>query len=195
MQYSNLINNGSFDFRASACDDPFTVINAEDNFWVATDSATIADEHIYDNSDDSGSPIVDFVPFLTEEIQGTLSGIVTDQMSDPIPDVSVRVVGTGINDYTDANGEYILDGLETDFHEVFFAHPDYSDTTIAGVFVRIGDVTILDVVMEVLPEPVPTLSEWGMMILALLLTAMGTVALIRGGKATFGKAAWKINHI
>lgn len=148
MHYSNFINNGIFDFKASACSDPSTIINAEDNFWVATDSVTIADEHIYDNSDDSEAPIVDFVPFLTEEIRGTVSGIVTDQMSNPIPDVYVSITGTLLDDYTDANGEYILDGLETNFYEVSFAHNDYSDTTIAGIFVRIGNTTILDVIMH-----------------------------------------------
>ena len=128
MHYSNFTNNGIFDFKASSCNDPFTIINAEDNFWVATDSVTIADEHIYDNSDDSEAPIVDFVPFLTEEIRGTISGIVTDQMSNPIPGAYVSVAGTEIDDYTDANGEYILDNLDTDFFEVSFVHADYSDT-------------------------------------------------------------------
>ena len=148
MHNSNFINNISFDLKASSCSDPSTIIDAENNFWVATDSATIADEHIYDNSDDDESPIVDFVPFLMEEIRGTISGIVTDQLSNPIPDVYVNITGTEIDDYTDSNGEYILDGLETDFYEVSFAHSDYTDTTIAGIFVRIGSTTILDVVMQ-----------------------------------------------
>lgn len=148
MHNSNFINNVVFDLKASACGDPSTIINAEDNFWVATDSATIADGHIYDNSDDDQSPIVDFVPFLVEEIRGAISGIITDYMSNPIPDVYVSIAGTEIEDYTDSNGEYILDGLETDFYEVSFAHNDYNDTTIAGVFVRIGSTTILDVILQ-----------------------------------------------
>lgn len=109
---------------------------------------TIADEHIYDNSDDDESPIVDFVPFLMEEIRGTISGTITDQLSNPIPEVYVSITGTLIDDYTDSNGEYILDGLETNFYEVSLAHNDYNDTTIAGVFVRIGSTKILDVVMQ-----------------------------------------------
>lgn len=148
MHNSNFINNSAFDLKASACSDPSTIIDAENNFWVATDSATIADEHIYDNLDDDESPIVDFMPFLMEEIRGTISGTVTDQLSNPIPDVYVRITGTLIDDYTDSNGEYILDGLETNFYEVSFAHDDYNDTTIAGVFVRIGSTTILDVAMQ-----------------------------------------------
>jgi hypothetical protein len=145
---SNFINNVSFDLKASACSDPSTVIDAENNFWVATDSATIADEHIYDNSDDVDSPIVDFMPFLMEEIRGTISGTVSDHLSNPIPDVYVSVAGIGIDDYTDSNGEYILEGLDTDYYDVFFTHGDYSDTTIAGVFARIGSTKILDVFMQ-----------------------------------------------
>jgi hypothetical protein len=42
------------------------------------------------------------------------------------------------------------------------------DENFAGPYDRVYD-----------PDPVPTLSEWGMIILALLLLAVGTVAVIR----------------
>ena len=39
------------------------------------------------------------------------------------------------------------------------------------------------------PDPVPTLSEWGMIILALLLLAIGSVAVVRRKKVSLSKAA------
>jgi hypothetical protein len=58
----NIIDNGGYAFFASSCGDPETVINAEDNWWGATDSAAI-DAVIYHQADYGSSPTVDFVPF------------------------------------------------------------------------------------------------------------------------------------
>ena len=106
INYCNFEGNGGYDLYASSCSNPEVVINAENVYWVATDSATIADNHIYDHLDNNLSPTVDFIPFLL--------------------------------------GEY--------------------------------------------PQDIPTLSEWGMLIMALLLLAVGTVAVVRRKKTALGKA-------
>jgi hypothetical protein len=149
VQNCNLINSGNFDILAAACNDPSTVIDAEDNFWVATDSATIADEHIYDNDDDNGSPVVDFVPFLMEEVTGSVEGVVYDEEMNPIAGVDVSVEGTSISGSTNESGEYSLTGLETDYHNVLFEHLAYRDTTVEGLFVSIGNTATLDLIMGI----------------------------------------------
>jgi hypothetical protein len=149
----NLINSGDFDFLASACNDPSNMIDAEDNYWVATDSITIADMHVYDHDDDSGSPTVDFVPFLIEAAVGSIGGIVYDEDLNPIADVEVMVLGTSITVYTNENGEYLLTGFETDYYDVSFDHPDYRDTTVSAVFASVGENEPLDVIMGI---PCPT---------------------------------------
>ena len=53
---------------------------------------------------------------------------------------------------------------------------------------NIGPLPNLRAALEI-PAEIPTLSEWGMLILALLLLAVGTVAVVRRRKAAFSKAA------
>jgi hypothetical protein len=57
----------------------------------------------------------------------------------------------------------------------------YAGTTTATVRLKQGSGEI--------PQDIPTLSEWGMMILALLLLAMGTVAVVWRRKVALSKAA------
>ena len=61
MHTSNILDNGAYAFFASACNDPTTVINAEDNWWGVTDSAGI-EALVYHNPDYTSSPTVDFIP-------------------------------------------------------------------------------------------------------------------------------------
>ncbi len=111
---------------------------------------------------------------------GSISGIVTEAgLGAPIQDVVVTAVGSGVSDITDADGEYTLPHLEEGLYDVLLSHVDYRDTTVTGVMVTAGNTTELNVVMEELTNNIPTLSEWGMIILALLLLASGTVAVIR----------------
>ncbi len=56
----------------------------------------------------------------------------------------------------------------------------------ANVSGRGGDIVLIDT--ELVTEEVPTLSEWGMMIMGLLLLAIGTVAVVRRRKAALSKA-------
>ena len=123
---------------------------------------------------------------VMEELPGVIAGIVSDESSDPIEDVYVVAMGSATDDSTDANGEYILDSLETGIYDISFSHPGYRDMIITSVIVTPGDIITLDVVME--SQPIPTLSEWGLIIMALLLLATGTVAVIhRRGTSTVHK--------
>ena len=64
MQGCNIVNNGEYAFYASACNDPATVIDAEDNWWGVADSDSI-EAMVYHHADFQNSPTVDYVPFAT----------------------------------------------------------------------------------------------------------------------------------
>ena len=68
-----------------------------------------------------------------------------------------------------------------------FLKEDYFTQTIGNVIVTAGGPTEVDVLLEpVNPEPVPTLSEWGMIIMGLILLASGTIAIIRRRGSAYG---------
>jgi hypothetical protein len=58
---------------------------------------------------------------------------------------------------------------------------DYSGTTTATIRLKQGSGEI--------PQDIPTLSEWGMLIVGLLLLAVGTAAVVRRRKASLSRAA------
>ena len=61
---NSIYANSSYDLRTGAYRDASaTVINAENNWWATVDLNVIA-ERIYDHSDNSNSPIVDYDPYL-----------------------------------------------------------------------------------------------------------------------------------
>ncbi len=67
-----------------------------------------------------------------------------------------------------------------------FLKDEYFTKTIGNVNVTGGSPTEVDVLLAPInPEPVPTLSEWGMFIMALILLAFGTVAVIRRRRIVF----------
>jgi hypothetical protein len=115
---------------------------------------------------------------------GWLEGTVTD-INGPIEGGQVFADdGTGNtgSDTTISDGSYSM-SLAAGTYTVDFSHVDHRDTTVTGVSVTEGDTTVLDVQMELEQQPtIPTLSEWGMIILSLLLLAAGTVAMIRRSK-------------
>lgn len=110
---------------------------------------------------------------------GTISGVVTESATgDPIAGVLVEAIGEDVSDNTDLEGQYTLADLYPGTYDVSFSHFEYRDTTVTGVIVTAGNTTELNVVME-LTNNIPTLSEWGMIVLALLLLAAGTAAVVR----------------
>ncbi len=72
-----------------------------------------------------------------------------------------------------------------------FLKDDYFTQTIGNVIITSGGPTELDVLLEpVNPEPVPTLSEWGMITMALILMAFCTIAIIRRRGITYGSSRY-----
>jgi hypothetical protein len=113
----NITGNDNFDLRAAACLDPSVVIDAEQNYWGHTDSATIADSCIFDQGDDPEAPVVDFIPFLMSAGDGFIAGTATDNLANPIEGVYVEIAGGTVSDSTDSGGWYILDGLENGYYD------------------------------------------------------------------------------
>jgi hypothetical protein len=115
---------------------------------------------------------------------GTLQGTVTDIYSNPISGVEVSAddgLGHAGLATTVGDGTYSMT-LAPSTYEVSFSHPNYVDIMIPGVEILEGQTTVQDAVLEEDTAQVPTLSEWGMIILSLLLIATGTAAVIRRRK-------------
>jgi hypothetical protein len=68
---SNIINSGVYAFYTSICSDWTTVINAEENWWGTTDSATI-EAMIYHSVDKPTAPVVDYIPCAEDSIEHDL---------------------------------------------------------------------------------------------------------------------------
>jgi len=65
-----------------------------------------------------------------------------------------------------------------------FLKDEYFEKTVSNVVVTSGGPTEVNVLLSpVNPYPAPTLSQWGMIILALMLLAVGTGAMVRSGMA------------
>lgn len=135
---------------------------------------------------EAGIDAVSVITFECEPVtDGTIAGTVTD-INGPIIGVVVFAddgLGNTGSDVTVENGTYSID-VPPSTYDVSFSHDNYRDTTITDVVVNESETTTVDVVMEELQVDIPTLSEWGMIIMALLLLAIGTIAVIRRGRVT-----------
>ncbi len=138
---------------------------------------------------EAGVDAVSAVKIECEPIPGgTIYGTVTDMnTSNPVGGVLAFADDGGGNtgsDVTLGDGSYSI-FLTPGTYTVSFTHDNYYDETAVGVDVFDGVNTLLDVEMEPLPSAeIPTLSEWGMIILALMLIATGSVAVIRRRKTS-----------
>jgi hypothetical protein len=112
---------------------------------------------------------------------GWLEGTVTD-INGPVGGVQVYAndgSGHSGSDVTLSDGSYSMT-VTPSTYSVDFSHAGHRDTTVTGVVVAENDTTVLNVQMEIEQQPtIPTLNEWGMIILSLLLLMAGTVAVIR----------------
>jgi hypothetical protein len=128
---------------------------------------------------------VSLTAFVCEQgATGAIAGTVRDASTeDFIEGVLVKALDTAISDYTDINGQYTLSNLPVGTYDIEFSHEDYVTLTEEDVPVSEDATYPLDVMMEpVSQQDVPTLSEWAMIILALLLLSSGTIAVIRRRK-------------
>lgn len=139
------------------------------------------------DSDDPDTPNITIpVTFnVGSLVVGTLQGTVTDIYAAPISGVQVHADdGGGNTGDTDTNGSgfYTMD-LQPGTYTVTFNHPDYYELVVPGVVVIEDQVTTQDAELEEDTTEVPTLSEWGMIMLSLLLLVFGTIAVIRRRKS------------
>lgn len=81
IRANSLANNTGFNLYADG-GSPSITVNAENNWWGATDIPTISSK-IFDNADNPARPVVDFIPFLYAAIN-PISGVsVTQKVFDP----------------------------------------------------------------------------------------------------------------
>ena len=137
--------------------------------------------NIASNDPDEASVSLPVTFTVGGQTPGTISGTVTD-IDGPIEGVQVYAddgSGNTGSDVTLADGSYSMSVLPSTY-SVDFSDAAHRDTTATGVTVTAGGTTVLNMQMELEEQPtIPTLNEWGMLILSLLLLAAGTVALIR----------------
>lgn len=96
-----------------------------------------------------------YLPSETEavanEFFGAISGIVTNQVDDPIEGVYTFCTSPVIEDTTDEIGLYALYGFDPGSYSVTYSHPGYQDTTVTGISVAEGDTTRIHVTLNSLP--------------------------------------------
>ena len=161
-------------------DDPPISVNVTMDATGLTPGTYIGNINV--SSNDPDEPSVDVpVTFNVGTVQtGTLQGTVTNTDTDPISGATVFAddgIGNTGSATTNGSGFYTMD-LIAGTYTVTFSASGYIDTVIPGVVITDGGTTVQDAVME-LTAPVPALSEWGMIILSLLLLAVGTIAVVR----------------
>jgi hypothetical protein len=133
------------------------------------------------NDPDEPSVVLPVTFTVGGQTPGTITGTVTD-INGPIEGVQVFAddgSGNTDSDVTLSDGSYSMT-VPPSTYNVDFSHAAHRDTTVTGVSVTEGGTTVLNMQMEIEQTPtIPTLNEWGMLILSLLLLAAGTIALIR----------------
>jgi hypothetical protein len=160
---------------------PAATVTAALNAAALTEGTYNGTVHVSSNDPDESVVDIPVTFIVGTQITGQLQGTVTDS-SGPVEGVQVFANngsgGTG-SDVTLSDGSYSMT-LGAGTYSVNFSHLIHRDTTVTGVTVAENDTTILDVQMEGEEQPtIPTLNEWGMIILSLLLLGVGTIALIR----------------
>jgi len=81
---SNIIDNGSYAFYTSACSDPQTIIDAENNWWGTSDPTAI-EALIFHHADYASSPTVDYAPCADNPFPFDLHTDVFDAPEEIVP--------------------------------------------------------------------------------------------------------------
>lgn len=85
------------------------------------------------------------LPGLAAAQDTKLSGTVTDaETGDPVPGVTVAIVGTQQGTATDAEGQYVIIGLTPATYDVRFSFVGYTPQVVEGVLVTSGRTTTLN---------------------------------------------------
>lgn len=77
-----------------------------------------------------------------------IGGIITDSTTNPIESVLVEISDEGMQNYTDANGEFYFGCVDSGAYSLSFYHPHYTDTSIAGVQPSLNDTASIELVMQ-----------------------------------------------
>ncbi|MCP4582282.1 MAG: hypothetical protein GY839_11760 [candidate division Zixibacteria bacterium] len=78
---------------------------------------------------------------------GEITGVVSNNLSQPIADAVISIPGLAAKDTTDLAGEYSII-VSPGIYDVEFSHADYLDTIAAGVDVNEGEPTWLNMMMN-----------------------------------------------
>lgn len=127
-------NNGDFIF-------PYLPDGTYDLFLSHPDYCDMAVNDITVNSSDTA-----FVE-ITLEFGGAISGIVTDEIYNPLADVRIRVVDYENADTTDLDGLYLLNGLCPGMYDLIASATGYIDHQLYNIPVSNNDTTLLDIQM------------------------------------------------
>jgi len=79
---------------------------------------------------------------------GFITGVVTDIESIPIEGVYVQAIDTEIDDSSNADGQYMLNNLQSGSYDILFTHPDFENVLYHDIFVDASDTTILNMVLN-----------------------------------------------
>ena len=85
---------------------------------------------------------------------GTISGTVVDEAQNPLERVHIQSTLTTALDSTDADGNYALAELEPGLYTITFTHEGYEDHVANDIEVVAGEITSLDVTMQLLAPAV-----------------------------------------
>jgi len=111
-----------------------------------------------------------------------IKGIVTDARTGQPLAATITVLNHDIDSsrvFTDRDvGDYQR-MIDAGIYDLRFTAAGYNPQTVNNVSVNDRSVTIVDVQLVSILDPVPTLSQWGLILLSLLLLAMGTAAAVR----------------
>ena len=78
---------------------------------------------------------------------GNIGGVVTNFSGMLLEGVQITVSEMPVDDYTDAQGEYLLDSLFVSIYSVLFSHPSYHDMLISEIEVLPESTTIINVML------------------------------------------------
>jgi len=89
------------------------------------------------------------IPYSAGAQTGSISGVITDNLQNPVPLARVSVNGTIEAAITDINGYYLIENLSPGFYDISINHSEYHRTVAAGVEVIADSTNSVDV--ELLP--------------------------------------------
>ncbi|UCC80501.1 MAG: carboxypeptidase regulatory-like domain-containing protein [Candidatus Zixiibacteriota bacterium] len=85
------------------------------------------------------------MPYSVEAQSGSISGIITDSLQNPVEYARISVNGTVDAAITDFSGSYLIEDLEPGSYDVSINHSEFNDTIISDVAVEQDSITELNI--------------------------------------------------